>query len=200
MSNEELGMKYLHWIASQYDYLKNKYRKFCSEKRYDWDEDLFSDTYLKVYEKIAKSGIDDSTEKGFADYTFKAFKTNIQREKQYCRNSKRDLNLTDEVETLYEQWYNDNKDDVKAKIVNDLYQDFAILYLMSRVEDEFDAEHFYLFRLKYLVPSMTYKRLAEVTKIRGARQKVVTVKRWLQDNVSKDEVDRVFWSMYGNLL
>lgn len=194
--------KFLKHINDNYNLLKNKYRKFCQEKLYDWDEDVFSDTILKCYEAIERKGkLEDTTNQGFENYFFRSFKQNIQREKQYCRVSKRDLNIKDDnIHQLYEEWYNYNKDSSSSKIKSDLFKDFAVLYLMKTVEDNFDTEHFFLFKLKSLIPDMTYKKLQEKTNVKGTRQKVVDVKNWLKDNVKKDDVRKAFYQMYGNLL
>lgn len=201
MTNEEIAKEYLNWFSSQYNLLKNKYRKFCSEKQYDWDEDVFSDTYLKIYDSICRNGLQDPTPQGFDNYTFRSFKQNIQREKQYCRVSKRDLNYTsDSINTAYESWYNEHNDSSINKIRNDLYKDFAVLYIMHRVESEFDQEHFRLFNLKTMIPNMTYKKLQEKTHCTSCRQKVVDVKNWVKENISKGEITAAFNKMYGNLL
>lgn len=194
--------KFLRYINDHYLLLKNKYRKFCQEKMYDWDEDIYSDTILKCYEAIERKGkLEDTTPQGFENYFFRSFKQNIQREKQYCRVSKRDLNIkNDDINQLYEDWYNYNKDSSTSKIKNDMFKDFAVLYIMSTVEDNFDNEHFYLFKLKMLCPDMTYKKLAAKTKVKGSRQKVVNVKNWLKDNVTKEDVNKAFYQLYGNLL
>jgi hypothetical protein len=68
------------------------------------------------------------------------------------------------------------------------------------VEDNWDDEHFLLFRLKYLVPQMTYKKLQEKTQAKKCRQKVSDVKNWIKENVSKEEVKNAFNIMYGNLI
>jgi hypothetical protein len=47
---------------------------------------------------------------------------------------------------------------------------------------------------------MTYKKLAEKTKMKGVRQKVVEVKNWLKENLTKDEINNAFYLMYGDLL
>ena len=47
---------------------------------------------------------------------------------------------------------------------------------------------------------MTYNKLAEKTKEKCVRQRVVNIKNWLKDNVSKEEVDKAFQRLYGNLL
>lgn len=197
---KEIANRYLQWFSDNYDTLKNKYRKFCREKYYDWDEDVFSDTYLSIYNAIEKKGLNDTTEKGFDNYTFKSFKTNLQREKQYCRVSKRDLNYnSDNIFSLYEEWYNENNSPERIKLLSDLWCDFATLYILTKVEDNFDSEHFLLFRLKYL-SKLTYKKLQEKTKAKKCRQKVVNVRAWIRENVTKDEIKKAFEKMYGDLI
>ena len=199
---EQHNKLFLNYINDHYTLLKNKYRKFCIEKQYDWNEDVFSDTILNCYNAITKKGqLNDTTAQGIENYFFRSFKQNIQREKQYCRVSKRDLNYTsDSLNIAYENWYNETKDSAINKIRTDLYKDFATLYIMHRVEGTFDAEHFRLFNLKTMIPNMTYKKLQEKTHCTGCRQKVVNVKNWVKDNVTKKEITDAFQRIYGNLL
>ena len=120
--------------------------------------------------------------------------------KRVANVAKRDLNYnSDNITELHEKWYNDNHSDAKEKIKQDMYKDFSCLYLLSKVEDNFDQEHFYLFRVKELVPGMTYKKLSESTNLKGVRQKVVEVKKWLQENVTKEDITNAFYKMYGDL-
>ena len=193
--------KFISYINDHYDLLKNRYRRFCSEKHYDWDDDIFGDTIVKCYDAIErKGGLNDHTDQGIEDYFFRSFKQNLQREKQYCRVAKRDYNVTtDEVNQLYEDKYNRDNDSSLIKLKNDLYIDFATLYIMQRVEQEFDGEHFLLFRLKTLC-NLTYRQLQDKTRLRGVRQKFLTVKNWVKSNVSKQEVNDAFYQMYGDLL
>ena len=193
--------KFINYINDHYDLLKNRYRRFCSEKHYDWDDDIFGDTIVKCYDAIErKGGLNDHTDQGIEDYFFRSFKQNLQREKQYCRVAKRDYNVTtDEVNQLYEDKYNRDNDSSLIKLKNDLYIDFATLYIMQRVEQEFDGEHFLLFRLKTLC-NLTYRQLQDKTRLRGFRQKFLTVKNWVKSNVSKQEVNDAFNRMYGDLL
>jgi hypothetical protein len=199
MSDQNTFIKY---INDNYQLLKNKYRKFCSEKQYSWDEDVFSDTILKCHDAIKRKGkLEDKTAQGIENYFFRSFKQNIQREKQYCRVSKRDLNITsDNINNIYEDWYNKFNDSSINKIKSDLYKDFSVLYIMHKVEEEFDGEHFYLFKLKSLMPDMTYKKLQAKTHCTSCRQKVVDVKNWVKQNISKKEITDAFQRIYGNLL
>lgn len=199
MSDETI---FLTYINNHYTQLKNKYKAFCREKQYDWDEDIFSDTILKCFDSISKKGkLNDTTNQGIENYFFRSFKQNIQREKQYCRVSKRDMNITsDNVFQLYDEWYNEENMPEKTKLLNDLWKDFATLYILMKVEDNFDGEHFLLFKLKYLVPQMTYKKLQEKTQAKKCRQKVVNVKNWVRENVKKQEIKDAFTRIYGDFL
>ncbi len=192
---------FINYISEHYDLLKNRYKKFCSEKQYTFDEDVYQSTIIKCYDAIEKKGsLDDKTPYGIESYFFRSFKQNLQREKQYARNEKRDCNFTsDEVESLYEDYVNQTEKSSNQKLKNDLYVDFATLYLMSKVEDNFDQEHFYLFRIKTL-GNLTYKQLQQKTNIKGARQKVIDVKNFLKNNVTKEEINDAFQQLYGDLL
>lgn len=198
MTDQDL---FLNYISEHYNELKYKYLNFCREHNYQWDEDIFSDTILKCYEAIRKKGkLNDTTPQGIENYFFIAFKLNLKREGQYARNQKRDRNITsDEINDAYENWYNDNHISAMEKIKSDLFKDFSILYIMMVVEANFDQEHFYLFRIKTL-GNLTYKQLQEKTKIKASRQKVIDVKNWLKENVTKNDIKREFTQIYGNLI
>lgn len=194
--NEKQAKKFLNWINDNYDRIKRKLISFCNDKNYKWDEDIFCDTYLKIYEKILKYGIRDDSDKGFDSYTFMSFKINTIRSKQYAAVAKRDGNIIN-VGEAYEHYVNANKFTQKEKLLSDLYKDYATLYLMKKVEENFDNEHFYLFRLKTFT-NVTYSELAEKTGIKGVRQKVVNVKNFLKENVSKSEIVKAFEEDYGD--
>lgn len=192
---------FITYISDHYNQLYYKYRQFCKEKDYQWDEDIFQDTILNCFNAITKKGkLQDTSNQGIENYFFKSFKMNLMREKQYARNQKRDLNVeADDVDVMYEEWCNNNKEDSRTKIVSDMWKDFSCLYIMMLVEDNWDDEHFYLFRLKHLC-NMTYKQLTDKTGIKGVRQKILDVKQWLKDNLTKEEINKAFQLAYGDLL
>lgn len=197
MKDEETFL--LH-INDNYERLRGRYMKFCHEKQYQWDEDIFSDTIVKCYDTIKRKGrLDDNTPDGIENYFFKSFKINLQREKQYSRNAKRDLNLTDTIEELYEDYYNNSNITPNEKIRNDSWKDFATLYIMMAVEQQFDYEHFHLFQLKMLC-NLTYRELAQKTNSKGVRNKVLAVKQWVKDNISKEQIKRAFDEQYGKIM
>jgi len=193
---------FLNYINNHYTELKNKYWKFCQEKQYTWDEDIYSDTILKCYDVIIKKGeLKDKTPHGIESYFFMAFKNNIMNEQRYSRNKKRDKNISsDHINDLYETFYNKTNDPAINKVMHDLFVDFSTLYIMMQVEDNFDSEHFYLFKVKTLVPNMTFKKLAETTKIKASRKKVIEVMRWVKENINKNDIRKLFYNMYGDLI
>ncbi len=197
MKDEEL---FLSYIGENYEILKKRYINFCKDKNYDWNEDIFSDTIIKCHDAIEKKGnLKDNTPQGMENYFFQAFKINLKREKQYSRVAKRDLNVTDTLEELYEDYYNEVNITAKEKVKNDLFKDFSTLYIMMVVEHNFPQEHFHLFQLKTLC-NLTYKQLAERTKSKGVRNKVLEVKNWLKDNLKKEEIKKAFDEQYRQLL
>lgn len=189
---------FINYINSHYEELYGRFKAFCLDKKYEFDEDIFQDTILKCYNLVQRKGLEDISNRGIENYFFMSFKQNLQREKQYARNQKRDGNVIDlsgayseYLETLLTQ---------REKLKADLYKDYACLYLLSKAEEHFDSEHFYLFRLKVFDKSMTYQKLQQHTGIKGVRQKVIDVKNWLKHNVSQSEVRKEFEAIYGDFL
>lgn len=201
MTNQEIADNYLQWFSKHYDELKYKFFNFCREKHLDWNEDIFSDTYLKVYDTITKNGMKDTSDYGMSAYTFMSFRNNIKLEKVYSRNKKRDRNInSDNINEVYESWYNENYDSSKIKLLNDLWKDFSTLYIMLQVEQNFDQEHFYLFKLKALTKGMTFKKLQETTNIKSSRKKVLDVFHWVKENITKEDIRKEFYNLYGDLI
>lgn len=192
--------KYWKWLAEHYDEQKEKLTKYCHHKHMTFDEDIFSDTLTKVAEKIQKKGIKDDTDKGFENYLFKSFKINTIRDKQYSRNAKRDDNQAEAVNELWESWYNEHHETEDEKLIRDLKKDFSILYLSDAVIQQFGEEICHLFLTKYYY-QLTYKQLSEKYKnIPKLRDKLLEVKRYLQENVTKEDINQAFWQKYGNLI
>lgn len=192
---------FINYINDHYKDLYLKYRQFCKEKDYEWSEDIFQDTILKCYQTIEKRGnLKDTSPYGIESYFFLSFKINTKREKQYARNMKRDLNhSTESINELYETWYNDNHISSNDKLKSDLFKDFSTLYIMTKVEETFDSQHFHLFKLKYLC-EMTYAQVCAKANCKGCRTKILEVKQWVRENVKKEEIKEAFHALYGDLL
>lgn len=193
--------KFINYISQHYDELQCKYRTFCGLNGYNWDWDIFQDTIIKCFDAIAKKGkLLDTTPQGMENYFFIAFKLNIKREGQYARVQKRDLNVTsDNINEVYEEWYNENHTTSRQKLLTDLWKDFSTLFIMNVVESNFPEEDFYLFKLKTLC-GMTYKQVQEKTQAKKVRQRVCDIRNWLKTNVKKEDVKAAFYEIYGNLI
>lgn len=196
--NNNPSADYLNWVADNYDNLKLTYQKFCSHQRFKYDDDIFSDTILKVAEQIDKQPLKDSTPNGYLNYTFLSFKNNLKREKQYSRVKNR-IEMTG-ITDAYEDYFNNANDSSTVKVLKDLKEDFSILYIIKKAEQVFPSEYIYCFKLKFLY-KLTYKQLQEkCPAIRNTRQKVIDVLHWLKENLSKEELDKAFSAFKGNFL
>lgn len=194
----EDAKRFINTVNDNYETIKKELQSYCDSVGETFDEDIFQDTILKCYTLIEKNGeMKDSSYQGCKNFMFQAFKRNLKRETQYARNQKRDGNITNL--SKYNEVYLNSKLTQEEKLKSDLYKDFATLYLMKMVEENFDGEHFYLFRLKTFT-NMTYAQLAEKTGIKGCRQKVVDVKNWLKENVKQQDIKDEFDEIYGDLL
>ena len=190
-NNEKLAQRYLEWVSANYNELQLHLKKYCSNQRYKWDEDVFAQTYLNVYERIKKKGLEDPTEQGFMNFTFISFKFNTIRASQYCSVKKRIDKNDDEINKMYEDYYNANNDTSDVKVMRDLKTDFSALYLAQKAEENCNPEYFRLWKMKMFM-NLTYKQLAEKTGDRQSRQKVLQVKNWLKEHISKKEIDNAF--------
>lgn len=192
-NNSEKSSRFLKFANEHYEDYKKKWAKYLYDKQVDFDEDVFSDTILKVYDYIEKNGINDTTDSGLANYWFKSFNTNIKREKQYSRNVNRDKNI-DATEELSKEM--NGEDELKLKIRRHVYEDWSIVYILRLVENNFDSISFHCFRLYYILDKMTYSKLREITKVPDSKKRVVTIKNWIKDNLTKQQMEKEFSKYY----
>ena len=191
--NSEKAKRFLQFVNDNYNNLKKKWAKYLIDKQIDFDEDVYSDTILKVFDYINTNGIKDDSDSGFANYFFRAFNINIKREKQYSRNVNRDKNI-DATEELSKEM--NGEDELKLKIRRHVYEDWSIFYILRLVEDNFDSISFHCFRLYYILDKMTYSKLREITKVPDSKKRVVTIKNWLKDNLTKQKMEKEFSKYY----
>ena len=189
--------KFLQWINDNYDSLKQHHQAYCLNTKQKWDEDIFADTYLKIYEKILKDGIKDDSPRGFECYMFMAFKSNIKRESQYARNAKKDENNAN-LPILQEIYLNTQLTE-REKLVQDLQKDYFTLRILEKIEKHFPPEDCRLFKIK-LFENLTYKQLTEITGVKGIRQKIVDIKNWIKENITKEELIKEFNEKFGDLI
>ena len=190
---------FLTFVGRNYDLFRRKYMGFCKANSLKYDDDVLSETILSCADIILRKGLKRATERGMECYLFKSFSTNIRRESTYARNRYVDDRFSGNVDTPYEDYACRTMDAPIEKVRKDFFDDFAVLYLLSRASDALPAEDVDLYRMKTLTPGMTYRRLSESTGVRRATEKVGAVRQWLRDNVTKEEVLRAFYSEYGDI-
>ena len=193
---------FLNYVNNHYKEVGGTLKLLSAQRKMKFDEDAFHETILRCHKAISKKGyLKDKSPYGITSYLIRSYFNLINEEKRSAKNKKRDQNYnSDNIGGLYEDYYNSNFTDARQKVITDLFRDYAVLYVMMIAEQNFDSEHFYLFKLKELCKDMTYKKLSEKTKIKGVRQKVVEVKRFIQANVTKDEIRKSFFETFGDIL
>lgn len=191
--NEE----YFNVIKQQYDELKRICREVCKRNGEKFSEDIFQDTIIKINNIITKKGqLDDMSEKGVMNYFTRSFVNNLRCEKRNSYIAKRDHNISQE--TMNER-YELTHSPLKNKLIKDLLEDFSILYIMKRIEDEFDNQSCHLYRLKTLC-GLTYKQIHDKTHIKKSREIIIEINNWVKCNITRDEIWKVFQDVYGNLI
>lgn len=193
---------FLNYVNDHYKEVGGTLKLLSAQRKMKFDEDAFHETILRCHKAISKKGyLKDKSPYGITSYLIRSYFNLINEEKRSAKVKKRDMNYnSDNIGGLYEDYYNSNFTDAKQKVVSDLFKDFSVLYIMMVVEQQFDNESFYLFKLKELIPDMTYKKLSEKTSLKGVRQKVVTVKKWVQANISKEDIRKEFYLIYGDII
>lgn len=188
---------YLDIVGKNYKHLIHICKEVCKKNREVYSEDILNDTVIQIHKLIIKKGkLDDMSEKGIMNYFTRSYVNNLRMEKRYAYVKKRDYNITqDEFNSSFEKSL-ESKD---AKILHDLLEDFSVLYIMKQVELNFDAEHYYLFKLKTLC-GMTYKQVHDKTNIKKSKDKILEVSRWVKDNLSRRIIKQEFFDIYGDIL
>lgn len=195
----EIERRFLNHINDNYSRLVNTANLMFnnSKKKIEFSPDIFNDTIIKCYELLEKKkSMKDESPKGMDNYFLKSLYLNTMMEKRYAYVKKRSHDI--DVNTVLSS--RDNGDSqVQSKLVKDLKTDFSVLYIMMQVEEHFDQQHFYLYRLKTLC-EMTYKDICNKTQIKGARNMIIEVRTWIQNNIKKEDIDKAFYETYGDLI
>lgn len=195
----EIERRFLNHINDNYSRLVNTALLMFnnSKKKIEFSEDIFNDTIIKCYELLEKKkSMKDESPKGMDNYFLKSLYLNTMMEKRYAYVKKRSHDI--DVNSVLSS--RDNGDSqVQSKLVKDLKTDFSVLYIMMQVEEHFDQQHFYLYRLKTLC-EMTYKDICNKTQIKGARNMIIEVRTWIQNNIKKEDIDKAFYETYGDLI
>ena len=156
---EKRAREFLELSGRLYEANKNKWKKMVD----GFDDDVYNDTILKVYDSILKG---EDIEGDLVGYWYKSFKTNIKRYKDYSYEKNKDTK--DVLEYLK------GKEDEENR-VNVYYSEISDILL--KVKQKFDRKTFEIFRM-YLLCNVSYERLDELTGL-DSKERISKVRRWL---------------------
>lgn len=180
--NIELAEQYINYISTIYEEYIELFRNMYN------DEDLAGEVLIKTYNCIKNNGLstidleteEDLKKKVFKNYFFISAKlTNITNKKYQQKSPIRDTN--ENIDTI---------DDLptEEKIKNQIYKDYRVMYIINTVEDNFDAIDYRCFRLYHLLKNMTYAKLRQLTGIKNAKMRVITINKWLRQNITEQQI------------
>ena len=186
----DIADKWLQYIGTIYEEYRMKYLKMANDLNYNVNEDMLNDTILACYNSIARNNLSDTTEQGMRNYLFRAFKVNLNAISNYDKRK----DVVDDLTALAEQ-YEFQGEATYCKIKKQLFDDYALIYILEQVENNFDTITFHCFRLKTMLPC-TYQRLREITKVKDCKKRVVKVNKWLRENMTRQDIYNAFISDY----
>lgn len=168
---EKKAREFLDLTSRYYEKNKVKWTGLLKSIGLTFNEDVFNDTIIKVYEKINADEDIDKTEDEIIAYWYQSFVNNIKRDKKYSVNSKRDD--SDVIDLLKNEEY----------IVesSNLYYP-TIRYLLNKIMGEYDLKSYHLFKMYYMIPDMTYDELSNAVGC-DVKTKINKMKNWLKSNV-----------------
>lgn len=189
----EQAQRFLEVANKYYEDNKKKWKKYYLDNGMEFDEDVYGDTIIKIYNYLLTHKLEDDSESGFLNYWFRSFNINIKREKQYA-HYQATVYGKDLVQESDKQPQIDETRDEKVR--RHIFDDWVVIYILQLVEREFDDISFRCFRLYYILPKMTYHKLREVTKIKDCKKRVVTIKKWLKENITPAQLHKKFKEYY----
>lgn len=181
-------------ISKQLDVYRAKWMKYFSLKDWEWDDDLLYDTILKCEETISRLGLRDG-EKESWNYLFKALNMNYKREREYARNKYRDQ--VEDINDVYETYLN-KQPTVDYKMVNELWTDFQIDYILKWVDFSFDKKSSYLFRLKFVL-CMSDADIRKKSKNPNWKKDIKEMLEWAKLCIKQEDIRKDFLIKYPDV-
>lgn len=183
----EIADKWLEYIGTIYEEYFRKYMSMSKKMGYKITEDVMNDTIISCYESIQRNGLKDDSEQGMRNYLYRAFTININGKDNYDKR-KDDI---EDYKGIYED-YVEKETPTYLKTKEQLLNDYSIMYVLDKIECNFDTISFHCFRLKNLLPKITYEKLRNMTNVKDCKRRVVNINKWLANNISKKEVYQSF--------
>lgn len=159
---EKRAKEFLELSGRLYTTNKEKWKKMVD----GFDEDIYNNTILKVYDSILKGA---DTQGDLNGYWFKSFKNNLNRNKDYSHKKKRDD--TDVIELLKDKEYEENNVNLYYSTISDI---------LLKVKHKFDRKTFEVFRM-HLLCDMSYEQLNSITGLCDCKERISKVKKWINE-------------------
>lgn len=187
------AQRFLEIANKYYEDNKKKWKKYYVDNDLEFNEDVYGDTIVKIYNYLLTHKLEDDSETGFLNYWFRSFNINVKREKQYAHYQATVYGKDLVQESDSQPQLDETRDE---KVRRHIFDDWVVIYILQLVEREFDDISFRCFRLYYILPKMTYNKLREVTKIKDCKKRVVTIKKWLKENITPTQLHKKFKEYY----
>lgn len=152
------AVEFLKISGELYETNKIRWKKLVN----DFDEDVYNETIVKVYDAILRG---EDTDTDIVAYWFSSFKNNLKRNKGYKDNEDKE-----EVDKM------NNRECDEEKI--NLYYS-KIRFILLKVRDNFDRKTFELFRM-YLLCNMSFEQLDTISGV-DSKEKIMRVRKWIND-------------------
>lgn len=167
---ETRAREFLDLSARMYEQNKDKWEHLLKSIGLSFDEDIYNDTIIKIYDKLVNEEDIEKTEDEIIAYWYQSFVTNIKRDKKYARNAKKDDR--DVIELLKDKEY--------LVGASHLYYP-TIRLLLEKVKGEFEETDFQAFKMYYL-GGYTFEQVEDAVG-HNAKAKIIKMRKWLKENV-----------------
>ena len=157
---EKRAKEFLELSGKLYTTNKNKWKTMVD----GFDEDIYNDTIIKVYESILKGA---DTQGDLVGYWFKSFKNNLNRNKDYSHKKNKDD--VDVYDVLKDKEYEENNVNLYYSTISDI---------LLKVKHKFDRKTFEVFRM-YLLCDMSYEQLNQVTGMADCKERISRVRKFI---------------------
>lgn len=173
MRMEKRAREFLDISAKYYNEFKGKWTSLLHHIGLSFDDDIYNDTIIRVYDKLMNEEDLDKTEDEVIAYWCKAFINNVKRDKKYSRNRK--VEDVDVIELLKTK---------ECEVEGYHLYHITIKYLLEVIKREFADDYFQLFKFYYLT-NFTIEDISEVVDY-NVKQRIMKMKNYLRDNVKQD--------------
>lgn len=157
---EKRAKEFLELSGKLYTTNKNKWKTMVD----GFDEDIYNDTIIKVYESILKGA---DTQGDLVGYWFKSFKNNLNRNKDYSHKKNKDD--VDVYDVLKDKEYEENNVNLYYSTISDI---------LLKVKHQFNKKTFEVFRM-YLLCDMSYDKLNELTGMSDCKERITKVRKFI---------------------